>query len=407
VDTAEKLLGYARAGLRMILIGDWTAARAYADGPSDAAADARVQDLVTQLLAQPTVTSVPTRDAVPAGIAKLGVAPAVRYGTTTSPVLNHHRVEGGVDWFFFANGSATATADHDVTLPRTSRGTVPFALDPWTGRIAPVAVWDDVAGAGSGGSAGAAGGVRTRLRLRPGQTAILALAPKHAFGVLAGGGTHATASDAELRVARRDLVLRSTTAGTFTTTLPGGRTRRTTIGAVPAAQELTRWRLDVEDLLPGATATRTTKVRRRVDLEGLRPWTEIPELQDSAGVGTYTTTVDLGRDWPAGTGALLDLGAVSDTFRVRVNGRELRPIDQLDPVADVGPYLRRGRNTIEVEVATPLWNRLRVSNPAVFGSGKRIAYGLTGPVRLLPYVEAEVGTTAKPGKGPKPGRGGR
>jgi hypothetical protein len=394
VDTAEKLLGYARAGLRMILIGDWTAARAYADGPSDAAADARVQDLVIQLLAQPTVTSVPTRDAVPAGIAKLGVAPAVRYGTTTSPVLNHHRVEDDVDWFVLANGSATATADHDVELPRTASGTVPFALDPWTGRIAPVAVWDEAPG----------GRVRTRVRLRPGQTAIIALAPRRAFGVLAGGGVHATASEAEVRVARRDLVLRSTAPGTFVTTLPGDRTRRTTIGAVPAGQELTRWRLEVEDFRPGATATETTKVRRRIDLDGLKPWTEIPELQDSAGVGTYTATVDLGRDWPAGAGALLDLGAVSDTFRVRVNGRELRPIDQLDPVVDVGPYLRRGRNTVEVEVATPLWNRLRVSNPAVFGSGKRIAYGLTGPVRLLPYVEAEVGTTPKPGKGGKGGR---
>jgi hypothetical protein len=81
---------------------------------------------------------------------------------------------------------------------------------------------------------------------------------------------------------------------------------------------------------------------------------------------------------------------------VRVNGRELPPADQLDPVVDVGPYLRRGRNTIEVEVATPLWNRLRVSNPAVFGAGKRIAYGLVGPVRLLPYVERPVGSRPSP-----------
>jgi hypothetical protein len=414
LDTAEKLLAYAKAGLRTILVGDWTNAREYADGPSDAAADARVKDLVNQLLAQPTVTSVPTRGDMPAGIAKLGVAPAVRYSVDTSPVLNHHRVEGAVDWFFFANGSATATPDHDVTLPRTARGTVPFALDPWTGRITPVAVWDEVAGGGArgaGGSGGASrGGVRMRLSLRPGQTAIVALAPKRAFGVLTGGGVHAAASEGELRVARRELVLRSTSAGTFTTTLPGGRTRRTTIGTVPAAQELTRWRLDVEDFRPGATATETTKVRVRIELDGLKPWTEIPELQDSAGVGTYTATVDLGRDWPSGAGALLDLGLVTDTFRVRVNGRELRPIDQLDPVADLGPYLRRGRNTIEVEVATPLWNRLRVSSPAVFGAGKRIAYGLVGPVRLLPYMEAEVGSGTKgsgPGKPSKPGKPGR
>jgi hypothetical protein len=386
LDTAEKLLGYAKAGLRMILVGDWTNARSYAEGPANPAADAQVKDLVNQLLAQPTVTSVPTRNDMPAGIARLGVAPAVQYGITTSPVFNTHRVEGAIDWFFFANGSATVTADHDVSLPRSARNTVPFALDPWTGEIAPVAVWDEPA----------RDRVRVRLKLRPGQTAIVALAPKHTFGILSGGGVHAVASEGELRVARRDLLLRSATQGTFTTQLQNGRKVKTTIGEVPAARELTSWRLDVEDRTPGATPTETTIVRRRLQLEGLKAWTEIPELQDSAGVGTYTTTVDLGRDWDPDAGALLDLGTVTDTFRVRVNGRELPPADQLDPVVDVGPYLRRGRNTIEVEVATPLWNRLRVSNPAVFGAGKRIAYGLVGPVRLLPYVERPVGSRPSP-----------
>jgi hypothetical protein len=82
---------------------------------------------------------------------------------------------------------------------------------------------------------------------------------------------------------------------------------------------------------------------------------------------------------------------VFDTYRVTVNGRALPPADQLTPVVDVGPYLRRGTNTIEVEVATSLLNRLRVANAPVFGVAKRQNYGLVGPVRLVPYGRAVVG----------------
>jgi hypothetical protein len=73
-----------------------------------------------------------------------------------------------------------------------------------------------------------------------------------------------------------------------------------------------------------------------------------------------------------------------------VNGHRLDPVDQIHPVVDLGDLLRRGVNVIEVEVATPLSNRLRVSDPAVYGGTARQAYGLLGPVRLLPYGEARL-----------------
>lgn len=55
---------------------------------------------------------------------------------------------------------------------------------------------------------------------------------------------------------------------------------------------------------------------------------------------------------------------------------------------DVGALLRPGPNTIEVEVATSLINRLRTVTPAIYGVTKRQDYGLLGPVQLLPYVGA-------------------
>lgn len=66
-------------------------------------------------------------------------------------------------------------------------------------------------------------------------------------------------------------------------------------------------------------------------------------------------------------------------------------MDLIHPVADLGTRLRRGSNTVEVEVVTPLGNRLRVPGPEVYGGLTRQPYGLLGPVRVVPYGEVPVG----------------
>ena len=78
-----------------------------------------------------------------------------------------------------------------------------------------------------------------------------------------------------------------------------------------------------------------------------------------------------------------------DTYRVSVNGVALPPADQLYTTVDVGPYLKRGANTITVEVATTLLNRLRAGDVA-YATAARQKYGLIGPVKLTPYGEAPV-----------------
>jgi hypothetical protein len=180
-----------------------------------------------------------------------------------------------------------------------------------------------------------------------------------------------------------NLVVRAATPGTYSTTLEDGRTVQSAI-TVPAAQSLTQWNLDVDDWMPGATATETAHVPHTLALDGLKAWSAIPELQDASGIGTYTTTFN----WDGG-GALLDLGEVFDTYRVTINGRQLPAQDQLDTVVDAGPYLVKGANTLKVEVATTLNNRLRATDVA-FKNNVRQNYGLIGPVKLVPYGEATV-----------------
>jgi hypothetical protein len=181
------------------------------------------------------------------------------------------------------------------------------------------------------------------------------------------------------------LTVRASAHGTYTTTLPKGRTGTTKIEAVPdpITPDSGSWKSTTGN--PGADATSTEHRRRTLMLDSLHPWPHIPELADSAGTGRHRTTVTLPHDWDASHGALLDLGQVSDTARVKVNGTRLAPVDRLHPLLDLGQVLRPGDNVLEVSVATPLINRLIAVQPVVFAAVARQSHELVGPVRLLPY----------------------
>ncbi|RFC70905.1 glycosyl hydrolase [Streptomyces sp. AcE210] len=384
LDVAEKLLSYARSGLPVILIGDWS--DAHVPGLARPGDNERLVRLLDELQELKTVHTVADRPDVPQAIAALGLTRDVEYAQS-SMLLHAHRADSTADYYFFANdavskkGSTGTRITHDVTLTAHVKGAIPYRFDPWTGTATPVALYartDD-------------GRVRLTVDLQPGAVTVLVLtrpsgaAPKR----------YATATQADdIRVLEDGrLEIRASAPGTYTTTLDNDRSVATTIGPVPSPVSLTSWKLTVDDWRPGASATETVHEQHELNLDALAPWTLLPGLEDVSGIGRYRTTVRLGDDWDPGThGAVLELGGVFDTFTVRANGHDLPPVDQLTRVADLGSRLRPGANTIEVEVATTLLNRLRVARPAVFGGGKRQDYGLTGPVRLVPYARATVRT---------------
>jgi hypothetical protein len=126
-----------------------------------------------------------------------------------------------------------------------------------------------------------------------------------------------------------------------------------------------------------------------LDLDGLKAWPEIPSLKNVSGLGMYTATVDLPASWSASNGAILTLGEVFDSFTLTGNGQAVA-IDQLAAAADLGPYLKAGRNSIAVRVATTLNNRLASLDEAVAARGLVQPYGLSGPVELTPDTQAVV-----------------
>jgi hypothetical protein len=286
----------------------------------------------------------------------------------SSTLLNAHRRDGRVDYFYLCNGKHAETVkppvaaiDHEVSFTRADRKAVPYRLDLWTGETEPVAVYK------ADGDT-----VTVRIALQPSEATVI---------ILARGGHHpsATASQAEVRVDGQRLVARATAAGTYATTLADGRTVTTAIGAVPAAQTLTSWRLRVEDMTPDGTKSHD------LALDALKAWPDIPELADVSGIGTYTTTVTLPQTWKQGTGARLGLGQVTDSFSLTVNGARIPSPNQLNATADIGSYLHAGRNTVTVRVSTTLINRLRTLSTALSGRSAQ-ANGLVGPVTLTPYT---------------------
>ncbi|GGQ30268.1 hypothetical protein BKA00_002818 [Actinomadura coerulea] len=366
LGTARTMLRLTKAGLPLLFLGDWSAATV--PGLARDGENERLRAVLTQLFAQPRVRVVAAEADVPGALADLGLRPAVAYAEA-STLLTAHRRDGRADYFYLCNGKHAETVkppvaaiDHEVTFTRSDREAVPYRLNLWTGETERIAVYRE-----DGDT------VTLRVALQPSEATVIILAR-------GGEAPSATASQAELRVEGQRLIARARAAGTYSTTLPGGRTVRTEIGAVPEVRTLSSWRLRVEDMTPDGVK------RHDLELDGLKPWPDIPELADVSGVGTYTATVD----WTGG-GAVLELGEVFDTCRVTVNGHRL-PVSVIVPVVDIGPWLRRGANTIEVEVATTLNNRLRVCDPGVYGGASRQRYGLIGPVRLVPYGEAVVST---------------
>jgi hypothetical protein len=114
----------------------------------------------------------------------------------------------------------------------------------------------------------------------------------------------------------------------------------------------------------------------------------LPGLQTTSGIGTYTATVDV----PSGVGAMLHLGKAVDAVALKVDGKPVA-VDQSNPNdIDIGPDLAAGANTIEVRVSSTLLNAARTVplNADWMQAKVPQLYGLQGPVKLVPYREAEV-----------------
>lgn len=358
---AEKLAAEAEQGLAVVLVGDLpNADTSYKNATRG---DARVRAAITRLLDAPKVARVGTQAEAAGALERLGVAPAAKW-SAPAQLLTQHRETKTADYFYLYNATNDAIAV-DGSFASSGR---PYALNLWTGAIDPVAAF-----------AQAGGRTTIPLRVPALGTTVIAFRKGEAAPAL-----HAVASSGGELTARADadtVELRDTSGGARTVTVADGSTRAATIPALPAAIAPASWRLHVEPESAAPTAPID------LQLDALKDWRELPGMARVVGVGTYSATVQLPAGWTAADrGTYLDLGAVSGSVRVAINGREVAPDSVAGRRWDVSALLTPGANELTVRVATTLRNA--VPGVALPYSSMRI--GLLGPVALVPFGRATV-----------------
>jgi hypothetical protein len=132
-------------------------------------------------------------------------------------------------------------------------------------------------------------------------------------------------------------------------------------------------------------------------LPALTPLNERSEagIRYFSGIATYRRTIDAPRGWRPGAPLAIDLGAVGDVAEVRINGQLAGTAWQAPYRVEIGRWMKRGRNRLDIRVANLWVNRLIGDQQP---GAKRVTYtatptytadaplrpsGLIGPVRLM------------------------
>ncbi|KAJ0417245.1 hypothetical protein BJY00DRAFT_325726 [Aspergillus carlsbadensis] len=392
LDAVEALARFARGGLPVIFSGGTPGYYPTGRNPQKPKYD---RDLA-HLLRLRNVHRV-AAGSVARKLRELGLRPRVEVKTNGTC----YTTWGEVDEYSYAIVYSDLVASTgSITVDSTEP---PFILNPWTGDVSPVLVYTQ-----------SHSRTTIPINLAGNQTLFFAFSNKLANDhnlpdyhvqdappyVL---GTKATEENRiALHVARSESISHAV--------LSTGKKVPLDTSCVSGPLQLSIWTLTAEnweapeDLYD---SQRTVKYNTTHELTTPTSWTEIPELTNTSGVGYYNTTFT----WPPtlehnapttrccpsdlDLGAYISFSRVIDTITVYINEQQIPPLDLTNPVADIGPYLRRGENTIRVTVPTTLWNYLRTifgdlvtaGAPARGFGGPSLAgeAGLVGSVTLTPY----------------------
>ncbi|MCD9855362.1 glycoside hydrolase [Epilithonimonas sp. JDS] len=112
------------------------------------------------------------------------------------------------------------------------------------------------------------------------------------------------------------------------------------------------WQLTFKEGGPELPKTKT--------LDKLQPWTYFTEdasTQSFSGTGVYTTTLKLKKK--NGDDYLLKFDKLYESAKVIVNGQDAGIVWSLPFEINIGKYLKKGKNTIQIEVCNLMANRIR------------------------------------------------
>lgn len=354
--------------------------------------DAYVKQGVQKLLAYPTVKNLNSEAEVVGALQRLNVTPAAE-NLSPCPILYVHRwdANNSVDYYWVYNSDLHNSHATEASI-KAGANSLPYALDPWTGAITPIVNYTAINNR-----------FNIWFELQSNQSIIVAFGPQRFFDGVAVPDAHVIKTNVTyLHVADGAAVIiaRSTQSGPQIVALSDGRNytfNDSTKLAVPF--ELGPWNLTVQDWQPGPDPWNNyTSIfsYHHLTLDTLIPWYNISGLENTSGIGNYTTEFTwVGNNDSAG--AFLDLGPVLNTIRLWVNDQWTGPIDVTNAMVDVGAFLVQGTNRVRIETASTLRNRLVQVNvtqsweqaeySSTYGGQP---YGLGSPVSVVPYKELRI-----------------
>ncbi|EPQ27536.1 uncharacterized protein PFL1_05074 [Pseudozyma flocculosa PF-1] len=420
------VLDYAQAGLPVVVLGD-----APSDVPGFDANGTRkgeVQKAVQTLLGLKNVKSVAQESEVASALAELDVTPSAASNSTDAVVSDastiknpndplvvlrrHDRGQGSAkssELYYVFNSGAPRRFNVTFEVPSASKAHG-FLLDQRTGTTRSLAQMVR----GQGGDSVTING----LELASNQTAMFAFTTASVFQDARAPQRLLESIDGDVRVqvaprgdrieaqlfgeGQRSYKLgggSDNTGGTLDFSLHGAE-----------AVEVKQWELSIDAWAPSSNLSSVeTDITPHPNVplpNGLVPWDQLDGHYNTSGVGTYTSTFDWGFAGNDDTvGAELRQPLVYHTQKTWINDVLLPTFDPTSPKQDVSRYLKKGSNTIRIEVATPLLNALNALDDNLVMSvgytrARKLAegrvkrghqsYGLVGPVEVVPFAKASI-----------------
>jgi hypothetical protein len=385
-EAVSRFTEYANAGFPIVFVGSLPETTPYYCD----SCDQYVKQGIQKLLKLPSVKSLQSESEVVNTLKELNIQPAAE-NLSPVPILYVHRidVDNHVDYYWVYNSDIYQ--DHATEASIKGAG-IPYTLDAWTGTIAPVLNYTT-----SGDR------FNVWIELRSNQSTILAFAPEGFFSNTQAPQVHVVKTNVEYlsySASSHSIIARSSSQRQKVITMSNGHNFILNgFEGQTTPIELGPWNVSIQDWLPNPDRFNNyTSIFQyhNLTLDALIPWYNISGLSSTSGLGTYTTnfawnpTKDI-------HGALIDLGPVFNTIRLWINGHWTGPIDITDAVVDITPFLINGVNDVKIEVSSTLRNRLLQVNVTQSWEQSQYAssyggqaYGLSAPVRLIPFTEISI-----------------
>jgi hypothetical protein len=369
VQAAQAMVSLARHGLPVVVIGQ--PARLSTGLLHHSENDRAVERAMTVMIRLGNVAHVDSADEVPGALQRLGCSPDASFGDGSTLLSVHrHTAEHDLWWIFNPTDTPVATRASVAALG------APYQLDLWSGAGERVAQWS----------------VEGHRMIVP-----LVVMPHATTVLLVHRGErpvrHVVSSSAEQIVQRADdMLVFDSRGGRQDVVLSDAQVRTVDFDRLPPPLELSRWHLQVDELLPEGSR------HHDLELQSLTDWRAMPDLKDAVGQGLYTAVIDLPSQWfGADRASILMVREVAGAMQLSVNGHLVSEQTTGYGQWAIDQWLRPGDNVVTIRLDTTLLNRMaamRAAGEPGYQTGPTplptAASGLIGPVTLMSVARLPV-----------------